>query len=55
MLNESPELVTITNRNVTIIEPGDDMTAESDEKRYITWGGIGLEPDRVNVKRLTRK
>ena len=39
MLNESPEPVTTTNKNVTIIEPEDDMTAddESDEKLYITW------------------
>ena len=57
MSNESPEPVTTTNTKVTIIEPEDDMTAddESDEKLCITSGTRPREPDRVNVRRLTRK
>ena len=39
MMNESTGAVTTTNRNVTMIETEDDMTAddESDEKLCITW------------------
>ena len=52
MLNESPELVTSTNRNVTIIEPEDDLTAddESDEKLCITSGTRPREREKTDTK-----
>ena len=52
MLNETPEPVTTTNRNVTIIEPDDDMTAddESDEKLCITSGTRTREREKTDTK-----
>ena len=51
MLNESPEPVTTTNRNVTIINPEDDTTAddESDKTLYVDLPSQNLPQNHDNI------
>ena len=50
MLNESPEPVTTTSRNGTIIELEDDMTADDESYLCITSGTRPCEREKTDTK-----